>query len=124
MNLNHRPGPRAPRAADPRRRPNVLVAANVAAAAGSLWLAAPPALASPSVETGCPAAWSLRTVESLATTGNAPIPGMVDASGNGDGYVCAFPVPDQSCISFIVILGLSACPVDQLYSYMDNHIPR
>ena len=31
--------------------------------------------------TGCPAAWAYRSIESLAATGNAPVPGLIDASG-------------------------------------------
>jgi hypothetical protein len=90
---------------------------------GFLTLAPATAGAAPS-GIGCPAAWTLQSVASLAATGHAPNPGLVDAAGNGDGYVCTFPLPDEACIPFIVQLGLDRCPVDQLYLYSDNNIPR
>lgn len=87
--------------------------------AGFLVAVAPSAGAEP----GCPAAWTLWSVKSLAEQGNAPVPGFVDAAGNGDGYVCAIPLPDAVCIRYIVTLGLPACPVGQLYQYLDNRLP-
>jgi hypothetical protein len=89
-----------------------------------LMVAAVASAGAASADTGCPEAWTLRSVESLAATGNAPIPGQVDAAGNQDGYVCTFPLPDEACIQFIVRFGLPACPVEQLYLYMDNDLPR
>ncbi|WP_306971875.1 hypothetical protein [Streptomyces canus] len=61
-------------------------------------------------------------MESLAATGNAPVPGRVDAAGNNDGYVCAHPLPDSTCTSFIVTLDLPACPVETIYLYLDNRL--
>lgn len=87
--------------------------------AGFMVALAPTAEAEP----GCPEAWTLWSVESLAEQGNAPVPGFVDAAGNGDGYVCAIPLPDAVCIQYIVTRGLPACPVDQLYQYLDNRLP-
>jgi hypothetical protein len=77
----------------------------------------PNAVAKPG--TGCPAGYQLRTVESLAATGNAPIPGQVDAAGNNDGLVCARPVPDAVCTA----MGFDPCPVETIYFFRDNTVP-
>ena len=69
--------------------------------------------------TGCPAGWQYRSVESLAATGNEPVPGQVDAAGNADGFVCAHPFPDPVCIAF----GFDPCPVETLYQFRDNDVP-
>lgn len=95
--------------------------AGLLAAAGIMVAAVPSAAAAPT-GTGCPPAWTLRSVESLAATGNAPVPGQVDEAGNDDGYVCAHPLPDATCISFIVTLDPSACPVETIYLFLDNRL--
>ncbi|NGO74817.1 hypothetical protein G6045_03820 [Streptomyces sp. YC504] len=63
-------------------------------------------------------------MESLAATGNAPVPGQVDAAGNDDGSVCAHPLPDATCIYFIVTLDLPRCPVETFYLFRDNRLAR
>ena len=77
----------------------------------------PTAVAKPG--TGCPAGYQLRTVESLAATGNAPVPGLIDAAGNNDGLVCALPLPDAFCIA----MGFDPCPVETVYLFTDNTFP-
>jgi hypothetical protein len=77
----------------------------------------PAAVAKPG--TGCPAGYQLRTVESLAATGNAPVPGQIDAAGNNDGLVCALPLPDAFCIA----MGFDPCPVETVYLFTDNTVP-
>ena len=67
------------------------------ALAGVLLFAAPLPIAVAETSTGCPAGYQFRSVESLAATGNAPVPGQVDAAGNADGFVCALPLPDAVC---------------------------
>ena len=69
--------------------------------------------------TGCPAGWQYRSVESLAATGNEPVPGQVDAAGNNDGLVCALPLPDAFCIA----MGFDPCPVETVYLFTDNTFP-
>ncbi len=77
---------------------------------------ASPAMAKPT--SACPEGlWELRTVASLAATGNAPVPGQVDAAGNNDGLVCALPLPDAVCPT-------DPCPVETIYRYMDNRTIR
>jgi hypothetical protein len=66
--------------------------------------------------TGCPAGYQYRSVESLAATGNAPVPGQIDAAGNADGFVCALPLPDPVC-------PIDPCPVETLYLFRDNDVP-
>jgi hypothetical protein len=66
--------------------------------------------------TGCPANWPLRTVQSLAATGNEPLPGQIDAAGNADGFVCARPLPDAVC-------AFDPCPVETVYLLRDNDVP-
>jgi hypothetical protein len=77
----------------------------------------PAAVAKPG--TGCPAGYQLRTVESLAATGNAPVPGQIDAAGNNDGLVCAHPLPDAFCTA----MGFDPCPVETTYWFTDNTVP-
>ena len=77
----------------------------------------PTAVAKPGI--GCPAGYQLRSVESLAETGNAPVPGQVDAAGNADGFVCARPLPDAFCIA----MGFDPCPVETVYLFRDNTLP-
>jgi hypothetical protein len=89
------------------------------AVAGVLLLAAPLPTAVAETSTGCPAGWQFRSVESLAATGNAPVPGQVDAAGNADGFVCAHPLPDAVCIA----AGFDPCPVETLYLFRDNDVP-
>jgi hypothetical protein len=56
-----------------------------------------PAFADP--EPGCPSGYELGSVAELAAAGNAPVPGLVDAAGNADGYVCAHALPDAVCVA-------------------------
>jgi hypothetical protein len=67
---------------------------------------------------GCPSGYELRSVESLAATGNVPLPGIIDAAGNGDGYVCAHPLPDAVCIAH----GYDPCLVETVYEFKDNRL--
>jgi len=92
----------------------------VVLAATGLLLAGIPLLASPAHAqpiTGCPPSYDLRSVASLAEAGNAPVPGQVDQAGNGDGYVCAHPLPDAVCFAKV---HPDPCRVDTLYVYRDN----
>jgi hypothetical protein len=71
----------------------------VLAAAGALLLAAPASgvLAATPVETGCPASATLTSVAYLESIGPYQLPGRLDDpanGGNGDGWVCAFPLPE------------------------------
>jgi hypothetical protein len=90
-------------------------AAFVITSAGS-WVVASP-LAS-SAKAGCPSGYELRTVESLAATGNEPQPSLIDAAGNNDGLVCALPLPDAICAA----MGFDPCPVETVYLFTDNKL--
>lgn len=49
------------------------------------------------VDNGCPAAASLLSVAQLEATGPYQLPRFLDDpanGGNGDGWVCGFPLPD------------------------------
>lgn len=68
------------------------------AAAGALLTLAPAtvALASTPVQNGCPASGDLISVAYLEGQGPYQLPGRLDDpanGGNGDGWVCAFPLP-------------------------------
>jgi hypothetical protein len=106
---------------DSRKATASFFAAIVCATASSVLLS-PSASASPS-GTGCPGGFELRSVAELAATGNAPLPGQLDAAGNGDGLVCARPLPDQACTPYVVQWDLPACLVETLNQYMDNTHP-
>lgn len=90
-------------------------------AATGLLLAGSPLLASTAhadPASSCPPSYDLRSVASLAAAGNAPVPGQVDLAGNGDGYVCAHPLPDAVCFAKV---HPDPCRVDTLYVYRDNN---
>jgi hypothetical protein len=55
------------------------------------------AFATTPVQNGCPASAELTSVEDLASQGPYQLPGRLDDpanGGNGDGWVCAFPLPE------------------------------
>ena len=92
------------------------VAAVTVLLAMGLLAAVPLSTAAAPKGTGCPAGnWQFRSVESLAATGNAPLPGQVDAAGNADGFVCALPQPDSVC-------PVDPCP-ETIYLFRDNDVP-
>jgi len=68
------------------------------AAVGGLLMVAPAtvALATTPVQNGCPASSELISVAYLESVGPYQLPGRLDDpanGGNGDGWVCAFPLP-------------------------------
>ena len=70
----------------------------LALATGMLLIALPAAaLASTPPQNGCPASGQLTAVADLEALGDYQVPARIDDpanGGNGDGYVCAFPLPD------------------------------
>ena len=71
----------------------------ILAAAGLLVLAPAAVAASTPVENGCPAAAELTSVAELEGSGPYQLPAILDDptnGGNGDGWVCAFPLPDAA----------------------------
>jgi hypothetical protein len=90
------------------------------AAAGGLLVAAPAtaAFASTPVQNGCPASGELTSVASLEAQGPYQLPGRLDDpanGGNGDGYICAFPLPtavsDAEGVTFTI------------YQFFENNLP-
>jgi hypothetical protein len=50
------------------------------------------------VQNGCPAAAELVSVAALEASGPYQLPGILDDpanGGNGDGWICAFPLPES-----------------------------
>ena len=75
------------------------------AVVGGLLLAAPAtvAYATTPVQNGCPASGELISVAYLESVGPYQVPGRIDDpvnGGNGDGWVCAFPLPDAVANAF------------------------
>jgi hypothetical protein len=101
------------------RMRHVRVAAVTVLLAFGLLAAGPLPTAAAKTGTGCPAGFQLRTVESLAATGNTPNPGLLDAAGNNDGLVCVLPLPDAFCTA----MGYDPCPVETVYLFLDNTVP-
>ena len=95
------------------------LATSVSLTAALMAVSAAPS-ASAKTTNGCPAGWDHRTVASLLATGNAPVPGQIDAAGNNDGSVCALPLPDAFCLR---VLGFDPCPVATIYLFRDNDVP-
>ena len=69
-------------------------------AAGAMLMASSTvASATTPVQNGCPAAAELISVAYLESIGPYQLPGRLDDpanGGNGDGYVCGFPLPDPA----------------------------
>lgn len=73
------------------------------AAAGVLLIAAPAVVSATPVEDGCPTSGLLTSVADLLALGDYGVPGRIDDpanGGNGDGFVCAFPLPDAVRIAW------------------------
>lgn len=70
------------------------------------------------VDNGCPASAELTSVAWLETQGPYQLPAKLDDpanGGNGDGYVCAFPLPEAMA---------QAMGVDfTLYQFFENNLP-
>jgi hypothetical protein len=90
-------------------------AAALALAAVTLPLS-PAALAATPPETGCPAGFSLLSVQWLSTQGPYQLPGILDAAGNNDGYVCGKAIVDVAATH----LCGGSCGVPVLYNFYDN----
>jgi hypothetical protein len=86
------------------------------AAAGLLLLAPAAVAAATPVENGCPASTELYSVVALEASGPYQLPRRLDDpanGGNGDGWVCAFPMPEAMHKS----LGF------QIYQFFENNSP-
>ena len=69
----------------------------VASAAGLMLLAPAGVAATTPVQNGCPAAAELTSVAQLEASGPYQLPAILDDpanGGNGDGWICAFPLPE------------------------------
>ena len=71
----------------------------VATAIGALALAPALVAAATPVDNGCPASGALTSVAALEAVGPYMVPRAIDDpanGGNGDGWVCAFALPDAT----------------------------
>jgi hypothetical protein len=85
----------------------------ISAAAGLLLLA-PAAVAATPVQNGCPASAELTSVAQLEASGPYRLPGILDDpanGGNGDGWICAFPLPEA-----VAVGGFT------LYQFFENNL--
>ncbi|HEY3410864.1 MAG TPA: hypothetical protein VGK53_22075 [Propionicimonas sp.] len=90
-------------------------------AAGGLFAALPAAAAPPNpTTTGCSAAYELVSVAAVEPLGYSPTPRLVDEAGNSNGLVCRRPVP----LVFLRLLCNNDCPVDLIYDWRDDSIPK
>jgi hypothetical protein len=103
-------------------RPHPALCAAGLAAAAAVLVAGPAGAVEKPRETGCPAAFDVRTVASLAETGNEPVPGIVDAAGNANGLVCAKPLSDAAAEVFC--RQFDGCVPDIIYYYLDDSIAQ
>jgi hypothetical protein len=86
---------------------------------GGLLMAAPATVtfAKTPVQNGCPASSELISVAYLESVGPYQLPGKLDDpanGGNGDGYVCGFPLPDPA---FGPAYDLT------IYQFFENNLP-
>jgi len=64
--------------------------------------------------TGCPASATERPVSDFPVEEGYMLPGILDAAGNNDGLICAFPLPEAVAKNF---------PVEIVYQFFENNLP-
>ncbi|HUG29574.1 MAG TPA: hypothetical protein VMQ65_03545 [Candidatus Limnocylindria bacterium] len=88
------------------------------AAAGAMLMASSAvAFAATPVQDGCPASMELLSVAELEESGPYQLPAYLDDpanGGNGDGYICGFPLPDAAFGP-----GLDFT----IYQFFENNLP-
>jgi hypothetical protein len=102
------------------RRLRSIILASVGAAAlaiptGAVFAATP-------VDSGCPASSEPVSVAYIESLGDYHVPGRLDDpanGGNGDGYVCAFPLPEAVATAW----GLAFGNTDLIYQFFENNSP-
>lgn len=101
----------------------VLMAAIAASAVGS----ARADVSQTPVATACPAGYQLLSVASLVASGPYVLPRLVDAAGNGDGYVCGLAQPESVRDAFCRQGDPVACALEQVglprYVFKDDDNP-
>jgi hypothetical protein len=88
----------------------------VTSAAGLMLLAPAAVAATTPVENGCPAAAELVSVAALEGSGPYQLPRILDDpanGGNGDGWICAFPLPEP----------VSGDAGFTIYQFFENNLP-
>jgi hypothetical protein len=79
------------------------------------------------VATACPAAYELLSVTALEAEAPYKLPRLVDTAGNGNGWVCGFPLPDAYRDADCRTGGTIACILEQLglpvYHFTDDDNP-
>lgn len=95
-------------------RSRLRLPALLATAAIGLTMSAAPVLAANPVDDGCPASTDLMSVEDFDPNVYG-LPGWLDGQGNGDGWVCAFPLP----AAMATAQGAS----DTIYQFFENNLP-
>jgi hypothetical protein len=92
-------------------------------AAAALLLALPVgASAATPADDGCPASTSLISVAYIESLGDYHVPGRIDDpanGGNGDGWVCEFPLPEAVATAW----GLAFGNTDAIYQFFENNLP-
>jgi hypothetical protein len=99
-------------------RSRLRVPAFLATAVIGLTLSAAPVLAANPVDDGCPASTELISVAWLESQGPYQLPGRLDDpanGGNGDGYVCAFPLPEA--------MAEAQGATVTIYQFFENNLP-
>jgi hypothetical protein len=74
--------------------------------------------ASTPVQNGCPASAQLTSVAALEASGPYQLPARLDDpanGGNGDGWICAFPLPDAMSTAQGVNFTI--------YQFFENNLP-
>lgn len=113
-----------------------IIRACIGSAALVFGLAAAAAATETPVESGCPAAYDLRSVASLeAEDADYLLPREIDDAdlipqqffdpnaGNGNGLVCARALPDGYIVGFEASHPGHVVPVDVLYDFIDDDNP-
>jgi len=93
----------------------------VAVGAAALVIPASVFAANP-VDDGCPASSELVSVAYIESLGDYHVPGRIDDpanGGNGDGMICAFPLPGAVADAY----GLAFGNTDPIYQFFENNLP-
>jgi hypothetical protein len=104
---------------EPSMHPSFRIPGVTAILALLLALSAAPALAATTpVDNGCPASTELYSVAWLESQGPYRLPAKLDDpanGGNGDGYVCAFPLPEA--------MAEAQGETITIYQFFENNLP-
>ena len=95
-----------------KRTSIVAIVSALALPLGGAAAATPPGSTPP--ESGCPASATERSVSDFPAEEGYMLPSILDAAGNNDGLICAFPLPEAAAKNL---------SVEIVYQFFENNLP-